>query len=144
MISDNPTKKVIRYSLRHGGKTEVVREATPGRRKVEFVNHNGFSDIKPAVRLVKGDPVRIERSKSTYLNSKPTENVVRTVLPPQKEGVRILRGTQQPVITHNGSYFMKSSDLYYVFSVFGVYLCIFSIIKFLIPLYKLKYNKKIR
>ena len=101
VIVDNPNKKVIRYSLRHGTK---AKQPTPEKRNVEFVNHPAFSESKPVYRVIKPQGTKIERSKSSYLNPRPVERMVKTVLPPQSrqaEGIKVMRGTQQPVFTQN-------------------------------------------
>lgn len=108
VIVDNPNKKVIRYSLRHGSRP---KNATPEKRTIEFVNHQGYSEAKPVYRAAKPQPARMERSKSNYLNSRPVERMVKTVLPPQStkpEGIRIMRGTQQPAFTQNGENILPS------------------------------------
>ena len=107
VIQDDPKKKVIRYSLRKGANKERVRQATPGRKGVEFVNHQGFAEGNPKVRVVRVEEPRIERSRSSYLNAQPQERVVRNVLPGPTEPVKkvkIMRNTQPPqVFGNNGS-----------------------------------------
>lgn len=103
MISDNPKKKVIRYSLRHAEGTAKVREVTPGRKGVEFVNHTGYSEQKPVVRVIKAQEPRIERSRSSYLNHQPVERVLKTTYVEPNNHFKVLRSTQPPqVLGKNG------------------------------------------
>ena len=93
---------MIRYSLRHGAKPEQTRSVTPGKTSVKFVNHQGFTETKPVMRVIKANEVRGERSKSSYLNPTRTEHVVRSGLPNQVKGVRIMRGTMPTQgLSHN-------------------------------------------
>lgn len=121
VIVDNPTKKVIRYSLRQGAKP---KRTTPEKRTIEFVNHAGYSEAKPVYRVINPGETKFERSKSSYLKPRPMERMAKTVLPPQSrqaEGIKIMRGTAQPMFTQNSgwSFLFAALDSNRAFSLLG-------------------------
>ena len=78
VISDDGKRRVIRYSLKNGSNPPQKTESNIQKRTIEFVDHQGFQPVERGVRV--GAPQMGERSRSNYIRTEPSENIVRKVI----------------------------------------------------------------